>query len=172
MAGRGLQVTGLGRSPAMLELARRPEVQSRVRVRFLGGDMRDMSFESEFDVVTCWHDARNYVLGVGGLKSVFAGVRRALRPGGLFLMDMNTRRGLATGWARSACAVHQDRPDRLELHRSCFNPGTGIASLLITGFRREGSLRKPMEETHYERAYPVAAVRRYVAGAGLCVLGC
>jgi hypothetical protein len=29
-----------------------------------------------------------------------------------------------------------------------------------------------MEETHYERAYPVAAVRRYLAGVGLCVLGC
>jgi ubiquinone/menaquinone biosynthesis C-methylase UbiE len=172
MARRKLQVTGLDQSAAMLQLARRQARRSRVSVRFVLGDMRDMSFDSEFDVVTCWYDAINYILRVGELRRVFAGVERALRPGGLLVMDMNTRRGLATGWAKSAISVHQDSRNRLELHRPAFNPGTGIASLHITGFRRAGSLWKRMDETHHERAYPVAAVGRYLAGAGLSVLGC
>jgi len=172
MASRGLQVTGLDQSPAMLELARKRAIRSQVHVRLVRGDMRDLGFESEFDIVTCWYDAINYILRIDELRSMFAGVRRALRPGGLFLMDMNTRYGFATGWARSACCVQQDKPNRLELHRPAFNAKTGIASLRITGFRREGPLWKRMDEVHFERAYTVAAVRRYLVGAGLSVLGC
>jgi ubiquinone/menaquinone biosynthesis C-methylase UbiE len=172
MANRGLQVTGLDQSPAMLEFARKQAVQSGARVRFVRGDMRNLGFDSEFDVVTCWFDALNYILQTAELRKVFAGVRRALRPGGVFLMDMNTRRGLAIGWVRSACSVQEDRPNRFELHRPSFNARTGIASLHITGFRRVGRLWKRMDEVHGERAYPLSAVRRYLAGAGFSVLGC
>ena len=87
LARRGYtQVTGLDYTPAYLEIARRDVEAAGVAVRWLHGDMRTLTFKSEFSAVYCalvalfpFDDETN--------QAILNGVARALRPGGRFLVD-------------------------------------------------------------------------------------
>lgn len=86
LAGRGLEVTGLDATPAYLSQARwRSRVHSGPR--FLLGDMRRLSFREEFDaVINLWTSFGYFTAGQD--QGVLRGVARALKPGGLFLIDV------------------------------------------------------------------------------------
>jgi SAM-dependent methyltransferase len=169
MAKRGLAVTGLDRSQAMLELARMRARRDKVRVSFVRQDMRRLAYRNRFDLVTCWFDSMNYLLELDDLKRVFRGAFRALVPRGLFIFDMNTRYGLAVKWTAMPCYIQQEQPDLVELHQTSFDHEADIASLKITGFTRRGRAWTRFDEWHFERAYPVVLVRRLLRDAGFRV---
>jgi hypothetical protein len=52
--------------------------------------MCSLDLDREVDLVTCLGDALNHLLRVQDLEAAFASVRRALRPGGLYVFDLNT----------------------------------------------------------------------------------
>src|SRR3954453_10270943 len=86
----GYEVSACDVSPTMVDVARRrlglPE--DRVFV----ADMRRLPALAHFDAVTCLDDAVNYLLTEGDVRNTFAGIGRALRPGGLLAFDLNSLR--------------------------------------------------------------------------------
>ena len=78
---RDYEVTGLDRSPRMLELARNlnPECE------FVQGDMRTFSLDRTFDAVLM-DDAISYMTSPADLRSAFAAAWRHLRPGGIMVV--------------------------------------------------------------------------------------
>ena len=54
------------------------------------GDMTDVNLGATFDVVACVFDTVNHLVNYESWESLFAGVARHLRPGGLFIFDLNT----------------------------------------------------------------------------------
>lgn len=141
-------------------------------VDFLCQNMNQLVFESQFDLATCWFDSLNYLLEFDDLTRVFAGVSRALKPGGMFLFDMNTLYGLAVDWQRQACYVQQDTENLLELHRSSYNFERQTASVQITAFLHVGEVWERFEEVHQERGYPVEDIQASLKEVGLNVLAC
>ena len=78
LAARGYDVLGADGSIAMLRQAR-----ARVPgVAFWCSDAAALGCGPVFDAVLCTFDSLNHVLDPDALADVFAGVRRALRPGG------------------------------------------------------------------------------------------
>jgi SAM-dependent methyltransferase len=172
MAREGYAVTGVDRSPRMLEIARERARLAEVEVRFLEQDLRALALDERYDLVTCWFDSLNYLLTADDLARAFCGVGAALAEGGLFLFDMNTLYGLAVEWQRNACYVQQDTPDILEIHRPTYDHETAIATLQIDGFLRDGGHWLRYTEVHRERGYRLAEIRRCLAEAGLEEVGC
>lgn len=91
---RGYQVVGFDLSLAMLARASDEAEAGNQKINFIHGDMREMSFFDQFDGIYCWgmsfgffEEDRNY--------SVIQRVHRALRPGGVFLLDVCNRDFLA-----------------------------------------------------------------------------
>ena len=156
MAGRGIKVTGIDQSPQMIELARERAKAAGVRVDFQLEDMRSLPFKETFDIVTCFFDSLNYLLAVKDLHEAFQGAYRALRPGGLYLFDMNTIYGLAVDWMRLETYVQNEGEDFLELHRQDFDYESLIASMQITVFQKQGDHWERFDELHQERGYPIA----------------
>jgi ubiquinone/menaquinone biosynthesis C-methylase UbiE len=172
MAKKGFQVTGVDLSPQMLQFARERAEKENVKVEFLPQDMRSLSFEESFDLVTCWFDSLNYLLELEDLKKTFAGVCRALRKAGLFIFDMNTIYGLAINWQQHPCYVQQDIPRLFEIHRPSYDFEKNIAIMRITGFVKQGDEWTRMDEEHRERGYTLKEIRQCLEDVGFQELAC
>jgi SAM-dependent methyltransferase len=60
------------------------------KINFLQGDMRELAFEEMFDGILCWNTSFGYFEEEKNI-SVAQRVFRALRPGGMFLLDVSNR---------------------------------------------------------------------------------
>jgi hypothetical protein len=98
-------------------------------------------------------------------------VAESLRPGGLFLFDMATVRGLATRWGNRVWII-QDSDDAFEANQSEFDYDSGIATLRVNAFlQRQGDLYERVKEVHRERGYPVPAIDAALTGTAFTILG-
>ncbi len=172
MAKKGFQVTGVDISTHMLQFARERAEENNVSVEFLHEDMRSLSFEEEFDLVTCWFDSLNYLLKLEDLEKTFAGVWRALKKAGIFIFDMNTIFGLAVDWQRKPCYVQQDTHELFEIHHPSYDNDKNIAILRITGFIKHENGWMRMDEEHKERGYSLEEIRKCLKKTGLQELAC
>src|SRR3954454_1806070 len=83
MLARGYDVTACDISPGMVERAR--EASS---ADVFVADARELPDVGPFDMAMALDDALNYVLSDEDLETVFEGVARNLRPGGIFVFDL------------------------------------------------------------------------------------
>ncbi len=85
LAARGYAVTGVDNSAELIALAQRelPGIDFRVQ------DARNLCLEQQFGAALSTFDSLNHILSLSELGSVFEGVRRVLKCGGLFMFDMN-----------------------------------------------------------------------------------
>jgi SAM-dependent methyltransferase len=88
LAAKGATVTGLDVTARFLDRARVDAQARSVEVQYVHGDMRELAWEDRFDAVTCVFTSFGYFHDVDN-RRVLRGVRRALRPGGSFYLDLN-----------------------------------------------------------------------------------
>jgi len=124
--------------------------------------------EASLDLVVSLYDSLNYITEVEGIASCFRGVAHALRPGGLFIFDLNTPRALRSGFftqdnLRSGePLLYRWQADWDESRKLC---------RVNMWFRWRGAGEATeFRETHYERAYQDGEVRSMLEAAGLRVL--
>jgi SAM-dependent methyltransferase len=185
LADDGWQVLGLDRSAPMLAIARE-RVAGEYEIAFVEGDMRDLNatcnmqhatcaadnsafcrMQNAFDLVTCTYDSLNYLLAEDDLANCFAGVAAALRPGGLFFADMNTRHFLEHDWG--ICEV-LERPGFVQVAQSHFDPSNACSTMVLTGFAGDDERGyQRFDETHIERAYTPEIISTLLEAAKLKV---
>jgi ubiquinone/menaquinone biosynthesis C-methylase UbiE len=171
MAQRGLQVTGVDQSPEMLVIARRNAQEKSIAITFLEQDMRRLELPTPVDAATCLYDSLNYLVTDADFREALGAIAGVVRPGGLFLFDMNTIQGLATRWGNRVWVI-QDNEEALEVDQSEFDYDAGIATLRVNAFlRRERDLYERIREIHRERGYAVPTIDRELNAAGFEVLG-
>jgi SAM-dependent methyltransferase len=90
LASRGYGVVGYDLSLFQLALAADVAQEADQRLNFLQGDMREMAFEEMFDGVYCWNTTFGYFEEEKNF-AVAQRVFKALRPGGMFLLDVANR---------------------------------------------------------------------------------
>ncbi len=87
---RGYLVVGLDLSLPMLSRAGDEAQDEGLRINFLHGDMRQMTFEGQFDAVLCWGTTFGY-LDDEGNQEVVKRLLDALKPKGILLLDIVNR---------------------------------------------------------------------------------
>lgn len=163
LAARGYQVAAVDRSQPMLAVARRKARTAAVRVRWLRQDLAHLSLPSAaFDAAVCLYDSLNYITQARNLSRTFRGVARALRPGGLFIFDMNTPYALEREMFTQSGQVG---PLRYQW-TSRFNPKTRLARVHM----RFTIGNKEFQELHIQRAYDTPQVAVLLDSAGLALL--
>lgn len=98
LAERGYRVTGLDYSQDYLEDARQKAVEQGLEVRFLRGDMREMTFARQFDGAISMFTALGYFETDEDDLRILQGVSRALKPGGRYLIDTVNRDAILRGF--------------------------------------------------------------------------
>jgi SAM-dependent methyltransferase len=87
LASEGHEVTGVDLNETFLGTAARKAEQRSVNVEWLRLDMRELAFDSDFDAAINFGGSFGYFDDEGNERTA-AGIYRALRPGGRFLVDM------------------------------------------------------------------------------------
>jgi len=87
-AKKGLAVTGYDFSAEYLAEAAARAKKKKVALRLLHGDMRRLKFKGDFDAVVNLFTSFGYFLRFSDDIKTLKGVAKALKPGGLFLIDV------------------------------------------------------------------------------------
>jgi len=167
LAGRGWEVEGVDASAAMLAEARARG--GGEAIRWTLGDIRTFEARRPVDLVTCAFDSLNYLLDPGDVKEVFRRAAAHLEPGGHFLFDALTPRGMKDDWGGGV---------RVRRGEGWFGTWESrfeapFSRLRMTYFvRRPDGFWRRWEEEHTERGYRPADLKSWLRAAGLETLEC
>ena len=103
LAQYGYQMTGQDLSEVLLQQARTDAEAQGVQVQWVHSDMRQVQFEEHFDAIINIWTSFGYLENEVEDQKVLHQVHKALKPGGLFLIDFINR----------DCYVRQFRPHRI-----------------------------------------------------------
>jgi len=156
MTERGLDVTGIDASAAMLAVARAklPDVE------FYRAGFTELALGRTFEVVYSMFDALNNLLTDADMRTALSRVHHHLDPGGLFIFDVNTPTGLRNLWEGGKAEGWAD--DVFYRWTHSYDEGTGLAHVEALCSTADGSF----VERHSERGYDAAELVRLLAGAG------
>ena len=127
--------------------------------------MREFELYGTVRAVVSICDSMNYILDYADLVQVFRLVNNYLDPGGIFIFDLNTEYKYEALMGSRTFA--EDREDGSFIWYNEYSPEDHINEYDLTLFVREGKLFRRFQETHYQRAYSPAEVRRAAAEAGM-----
>jgi len=170
LAQRGLAVDALDFSPTFVRAARARARAAGVRVRARVADMKSFRLRAPVDLVLCEFSALNHCERRGDLARVFAAVARALKPGGLFLFDVDTPQSLAKNYAQTFFA---ELPGCRMVQRGTLEDGGRRARLdfdwfVAVGARgRAATLYRHSHDVLWNSCWSEAELRRALRAAGL-----
>jgi SAM-dependent methyltransferase len=98
LARRGMLVTGVDRTRPYLRRARRKAAREGLEIDFVEQDMREPLGQARYDVALNMFTSFGYFASPSDDLRVAANLRRALKPGGVLLMDTIGKEILARGW--------------------------------------------------------------------------
>jgi SAM-dependent methyltransferase len=167
LISRGYAVTAADVSPAMAaEAARKGGDRITVHV----ADMRELPVLGDFDLVWCLGEAVNYLHDRHELLSAFAGVRRNLRAGGLFVFDTVTLGSFRSIFASLSVTAGEQRVLVLDGKGATDLPSGGAAEVDIERLIRGDDGRWRRERSvHLHRHHPEPALRAALERSGFHV---
>ena len=164
LAKRGYRVTGQDLSEVFLGHARAAAAGEGVDVRWIEGDMRSIPFEGEFDAVINMFTAFGYLESEEEDQEVLRQVHKAIKPGGVFLLEIMQREWLMRHFAPSDVMRHAD--GLIVLEERDFDLLTSRCNVRVTMLFPDGQRR---ESGHAARTYTLTDLVRMMSLAGLHV---
>jgi SAM-dependent methyltransferase len=169
LARRGLTVYALDLSPEMVRRARakirRLSPRLRSRIHLQRADLRRFRLPRSVDLVLSQFNPINHLPRKSDLARAFRAVARALRPGGWFCFDVNTRRTYEQVYSMTR---FEEKPGFCLVYRGRFFPRRDKARLDLDWFIRDGRAwrryRERIEDTCWSDPEIRGALRR--AGFG------
>ena len=163
LAQRGLSVIGADQSEEMLTLAVQKGMELENPPFFIRQKMQRLRLPQPVDLVVCCLDGVNYVTEPVQLQTAFQRVCKALKPGGVFIFDINSEtklRGLD-----GQTFVDED-DDVFCLWRADYDEASRICTYGMDIFNRTGKLWARSREEHLEYAYRTEELIQWLEAAG------
>lgn len=158
LSAKGAHVVGLDLTTVFLEHARRDAEARKVKVNYIQGDVRNLPWSAEFDVVVSWFTPFGY-FDDDVNRDVLRQIRRVLRPQGKLLLELDHAPYLMGHFAP---VTVMRRGDDLMVSEHTYHALTGrlcTNRTVVYG----GSLRTV---TYSARLFAFPEVRDWLVGAG------
>jgi len=137
LSKRGFDVTGYGLSEVFLDRARADAEAQGASVRWIEGDMRELPFEGEFDAVTNVFTSFGYFDHPEDDMKTLRRIRRALRPGGRFLLETIHRDGLPARF--QPVSAEKTSKGMIVFHERAWDLARDVIDDKVTLIRSDGS---------------------------------
>jgi SAM-dependent methyltransferase len=167
LAARGYEVYGIDIAPAMLKKAAQKAQEMGLKPYFLQQDMRELNLPRQMDFITCYHDGLNYLINPDDLSQVFQKTHDFLRPGGLFVFDLNAVEKLA-GAGEDTTFV--DDQEMSLIWETSYERENDVWEIRLTGFIRVANMYDKFVEVHKEKNYKRSEVLAFLREAGFILL--
>ncbi len=166
---KGYDITGLDISEEMLAEAANKTYEAGLKIDYICQDMVALEVAKPYDAVISLCDCMNYITEDAELKKVFKNCYKALKPGGLFIFDMNSPYKLREVLGcDSFCETSALSAYTCENY---FDEESGINEYYVNFFIKEKDGKYSRhEEIHLERAYEISQVEAMLKEAGFEVL--
>lgn len=168
LARDGYKVTDTDLSEEMLALASNHAMEAHVDLQLIQANMLDLDQLGKFEVVTCFADSLCYLNDLDEVSRTFQQVYAHLQPTGKFLFDVITPYQTDQVYPGFMYNWHSDDLQRFFMWSS-FQDDDVVHGVIheLTFFDRQvnGQYRR-LAETHFERAYPLADLKRALHEAG------
>ncbi|MFI7590255.1 class I SAM-dependent DNA methyltransferase [Micromonospora sp. NPDC049359] len=166
LRGRGFDVTGIDGSEEMLAQARAIDGEG---ADYLLRTLPSADLGGTYDAGLCTFDSVNYMAADGALAELLRGVATALRPGGVFIFDVNTQRKIEQVFGSSHFG--DDLDDFAYVWRNRYDAATRSIEFLITLFTRgDGASFSRATEYHRQRWFTEDELETACAESGFRVL--
>ncbi len=167
---RGYDMIGIDSSDEMLDEARKKEKHGDESILYLCQDMREFELYGTVAAVVSLCDSLNYITEADDLLKVFELAENYLDPGGLLIFDMNTPYYYSRVLGEST--ICENRDEGSFIWENSYDPESHINEFDMTIYYSDRDTDRYIrcEETHYQRAYSQAEVRKLLKKAGLEVL--
>jgi SAM-dependent methyltransferase len=163
LAEKGIRMYGVDLSPRMCRLAREKARCAGLALEVLRGDMRSFRLPAPVDLVICEADALNHVPRKADLVKVACAVARALRPGGYFYFDVNSRLAFEKAWPGT---WWMERPGVVAVMRGGYDREGERGWTTAEWFIQEGRRWRRRTERIEEVAWSSREIRDTLRGAG------
>jgi len=164
LARRGHRVLGVDPSEEALAVARQGARQERLNIHFLKTDICQISYRAEFDVVVNLFAAFGYFPNEREDLKALEAVRKGLKPGGKFLMDLLNKEWLMRHFEPNFWEQGEDGKGAVVLDQISFNFETGRLDNHRTIVSKDGT-RTPSFVSF--RVYTLTEIKSLLAKAGL-----
>lgn len=162
---RGYSGTGLDSSEHMLTFARKNAGRHlrENKVDFIRADASDFRVKRGYGLAVSTFDALNHVSDRSRLSACFSCVKAALAPGGCFIFDLNTVKGLGM-WNGISL---EDTEELFIINRGIFEESLGRAYHKTTGFIKtaKGAYER-FEQVAYNSVFSMREVKEDLTAAG------
>jgi SAM-dependent methyltransferase len=133
------------------------------KAAFIEADAADFTLDERFGLAVSTFDALNHLPDAESLRGCFRSVYETLAPGGFFIFDLNTRKGLIEHWN----GIHiEDTEAFMMVNRGIYDGGDR-AYTRVSGFvRADGGLYERFEGVFYNTVFEMAQVSEWLLAAG------
>ena len=164
-ARKGLSVTGVDLSNAMLRRAEEKARQWGVQAAFVRQDMRKLALTRRVDAVLATCDGVNYLTTEQDVKAFFKAAYASLKPGGLLCFDCSSRHKLEDVMGDSFFG--EERDGIAILWQNKLNRENHVLDMDVTFFVREEDGRyRRFREQHHQRAHSQEEIFCWLAQIG------
>ncbi|NTW71956.1 MAG: class I SAM-dependent methyltransferase [Eubacteriaceae bacterium] len=166
LARKGFNLTGIDTSEDMLSIADEKSFGEGLNIRWLNGDISSLKLDAKYDAAISCLDTFNYILSDESVQAAFENIFRALKPGGIFIFDINSRYLLEEIYGSNSFNYADD--DICYLWECCYDENSEINEYAITFFVREegGTLYERFEEVHCQRVYDPFKIKELLELSG------
>ena len=167
LASAGYDMIGIDNSEEMLDIAMDKKAESGQDILYLLQDMREFELYGTVKAIISICDSINYITEEDDLLEVFRLVNNYLDPKGIFVFDFNTVYKYRDVMGNQTIA--EDREDCSFIWDNYYYEDESINEYELSLFIKEkdSGLYRKYQETHFQKAYELATIRRLIEQSGL-----
>ena len=164
LAEAGYEMIGVDISEDMLsEAAGKTVSPGKIPPIYLQQSMEELDLYGTVEAAVCCLDSINYLTDARALKRTLQRLHLFVAPGGVFLFDVNTPCKLRS---LDGQVFLDEREDLYCVWRAEFDRRSRICTYGMDIFERQGALWRRSLEEHYEKAWEVEELKRFLTEAG------